>query len=88
MKGVIDREFSSVEHSIVLDEATAVEHVLSTLGDEELAVVFYDDFVRATAAIRKFDPVPLETFPWQEAIPTADRKTGQAAVTQQARAHH
>lgn len=88
MKSVIDREFPKVEHSLVLDEATAIEHVITGLADDELAIVFYDDFERATAALRKFDPVPLDSFPWQSAIPKEERNSGQAAVRHQARAHH
>ena len=69
---ILRNEFPGCRCEIVLDERAAVEQAVAGLGDDEVAVVFYDEFEETAAALRAFDPAPQDTLPF---VPEPERPT-------------
>jgi cyanophycin synthetase len=47
---------------IVLDEREAIISKLTGLEEDELVVIFFDEFEKAMKALRNFDPIPQQQF--------------------------
>lgn len=57
------RDDGRVPCEVVLNEIEAVDRVLSGMGRDEIAVVFYDEFEPVMRKIRQFDPKPVSGLP-------------------------
>lgn len=56
---------------IILDEVEAIESAIFELQENEVIIVLYDKLETVLEALRRYDPVPVETLPQAK----ADRKT-------------